>query len=63
MMQIRVYIVGNIHEISRSVRCQKREKICTKENNHTIQYLYGSAICLRPRSWCDFIIHRKKYKM
>ena len=29
---------------------QNREKKCVKENNHTKQYLRGSAICLRLRS-------------
>ena len=36
------------------------EKICTKENKHTRQYLYGSVIYLRSQSWNDFIILREK---
>ena len=57
-------IEGNIYEISKSVRCKKRgKKICTKENNHTIQYLRSSTICLRLRSFRDFTIHMEKYKI
>ena len=36
------------------------EKICTKENKHTRQYLHGSVIYLRSQSWNDFIILREK---
>ena len=36
----------NIHEIPKFVRCKNREKICTKENNDTRQYLHCLAICL-----------------
>ena len=36
------------------------EKICTKENKHTRQYLHGSVIYLHPQSWNDFIILREK---
>ena len=55
---------GNIHEIPRSMRCKNRgKKICVKENNFTRQYLCGSAICLCPQSYKDFIIIKEKYKM
>ena len=36
------------------------EKICTKENKHTRQYLHGSAIYLCPQSWKDFTILKEK---
>ena len=59
----RFLIVGNIHEIFRSMRCKYREIICAKENNHIKQYLRGLAICQYQRNCKDFTIHWEKYKM
>ena len=40
---------------------KKQRKYTPKKTiTHTIQYLHGSAICLRPRSCKDFTIIREK---
>ena len=65
-LAIRLYafVVRNTHEIPTSVRCKnRRKKNCTKENNHSRQYLRNSAICLCPWNCSNFTIHREKYKM
>ena len=61
-LAIRLYafVVGNIHEIPTSVRCKNRKEKCTKENNHTRQYLCSSAIRLYLWNCNHFSIYREK---